>query len=172
MASKHHYHRPPSHATFPNLISAKMVCIDSPPLWAMHRPDDCSLALQSCMVLCSPARRTAWMWFVSSASCGSVCCARQADQQHQPIYMKIILFQNENFGKQSKFTSYLTCSNLHSTTPVEPAASNANLSLHSPFSTRTAARFLPKKTFSRYENKIGPCKSGGWKRTFVFSSDD
>lgn len=58
-------------------------------------------------------------------------------------------------------TSYLTCSYLHSTTPVDPAASRANLSLHSPDSMRTAARFLPKNTFSRYENSIGPSKSAG-----------
>lgn len=69
-------------------------------------------------------------------------------------------------------TSYFTPSALHSTTPVEPAASSENLSLHSPFSTWSDARFLPKKTFSRYENRIGPSWSGGWYKTFTFSSDD
>lgn len=50
---------------------------------------------------------------------------------------------------------------LHSTTPVDPAASKAKRSLHSPASTRTDARFLPKNTFSLYENRIGPSSSGG-----------
>lgn len=56
----------------------------------------------------------------------------------------------------NNITSYLRPSALHSTTPVDPAASSENLSLQSPFSTRSEARFLPKNTFSRYENRMGP----------------
>lgn len=52
--------------------------------------------------------------------------------------------------KQKYFihTSCLILSEMHSTTPVDPAASRANLSLHSPFSMRKDARFLPKNDFS------------------------
>lgn len=59
---------------------------------------------------------------------------------------------------------------LHCTTPLDPATSNEKRSLHSPESILIAAFFLPKKAFSRNENRIGPSYSGGWYRMLVFSS--
>jgi hypothetical protein len=67
-------------------------------------------------------------------------------------------------------TRYVISFDLHSTTPLEPATSSENLSHHSPESTRIAAFFLPKKAFSRNENRIGPSYSGGWYKILVFSS--